>query len=100
MNVPVWAAEIANAFWSDVGEREPFPRRLLGPIAEGASLSVVFAPRPTIASIQERIREFGIDCDLKTTDRAVRACLVAGNGQGLIFIDGADPDDEQRFSTT
>jgi Zn-dependent peptidase ImmA (M78 family) len=31
-------------------------------------------------------------------DRALRACLVARYGQGLIFVDGADPDDEQRFS--
>jgi IrrE N-terminal-like domain len=98
VNVPVWAAEIADAFWSEVGAREPFPRRLLGPIAEATFLSVIFVPRPTIAAVQERICEMGIDWDLKVADRPLRACLLAGNGHGLIFVDGTDPENEQRFS--
>jgi hypothetical protein len=28
----------------------------------------------------------------------VRACLVAGGGSGVVFLDGADPLDELRFS--
>ncbi|HYG82139.1 MAG TPA: hypothetical protein VD861_17195 [Pyrinomonadaceae bacterium] len=28
----------------------------------------------------------------------MRGCLIAYGGQGLIFVDGADPDDERRFT--
>lgn len=32
MSTPLWAIELADLFWQDVGEPEPFPRRLLGPL--------------------------------------------------------------------
>ena len=44
------------------------------------------------------LREQSIPCNIATRDRALRACLVARYGHGIIFIDGADLDDEQRFS--
>lgn len=98
MNVPVWAAELANAFWSAAGEAEPFPRRLLGPIAAALPLTVAYLPRLTLTAIRERLARCGVNSELSIADRSLRACLVAGQGHGFVFIDGTDPENEQRFS--
>jgi hypothetical protein len=98
VNVPVWAAEIARAFWSQVWEPEVFPRRLIRPISEATCLSVAYASRPTIDTIQRRLRNLGINYCLSLVNRPLRACIVAGDGHGLIFVDGTDSENEQRFS--
>ncbi|HEX3151336.1 MAG TPA: hypothetical protein VHR66_24875 [Gemmataceae bacterium] len=98
MTIPVWVAELAASFWSDAGAPEPFPRTLLGPIALAVPLTVVFPPRPTIASILIWLQRNGIDCKCTVPDQPLRACLVARGGHGFAFIDGTDLPDEQRFS--
>src|SRR2546421_204494 len=44
--------------------------------------------------LARRAVPFSFNC----RSRAVRGCLIAFGGQGLIFVDGADPDDERRFT--
>jgi Zn-dependent peptidase ImmA (M78 family) len=44
------------------------------------------------------LRGNGIVCPCDERDRPLRACLVACHGYGLIFLDGTDANDEQRFS--
>lgn len=48
--------------------------------------------------VDDWLRRQEIRCALGLADRPLRACLVARHEQGLIFIDGTDPPDEQRFS--
>lgn len=98
MSVPLWAAELAAAFWEDVGEREPFPRSLRRSIASALPLSVVLLPKLCVSSILDWLHDCGIVCQLRGADRPLRACLVARYGHGIAFLDGADCEDEQRFS--
>jgi hypothetical protein len=98
VNVPVWVAELAAWFWARAGGPEPFPRKLLGPIVNAVPLAVVFVPRPTIAWIVRWLQENRIDCPVSVPNRTLRACLVARRGQGFVFVDGADAEDERRFS--
>src|SRR5262245_48996605 len=42
VRVPVWVAELAGAFWKEVGVAEPFPRNLRGPITHALPLAVVY----------------------------------------------------------
>lgn len=98
MNVPVWAAELASSFWIAAGGPEPFPRRLLAPIAAALPLTVAYLPKLTLAAIRERLARCGVDSEIHVADRSLRACLVASRGQGWVFIDGTDSENEQRFS--
>lgn len=98
MSVPLWAAELANNFWEDVGEPEPFPRSLRRSIACALPLSVVLLPKLSVSSALDWLKACGIICQLGGVDRPLRACLVARNGHGIAFLDGADCEDEQRFS--
>ena len=99
MNTPLWAAELADQFWALTGEpAPPAPRDLIRPIALGLPLGVVQAPRLHGAGVERWLRRQDILCTLGGRDRTLRACLVARFGQGAIFLDSADPDDERRFS--
>jgi len=98
MGMPHWAIELACSFWADAGEDESFPRGLRRAIANALPLSVVLLPRLHVAAIDVWLQEQAVHGRLGFPDRPLRACLVARHGQGIIFLDGTDPDDEQRFS--
>lgn len=98
MSLPLWVSELATEFWASAGEEEAFPRNLRLPIATTLPLTVVLLPRLRVARIDTWLRRQGIMYGLTAGDRALRACLVARYSQGLVFLDGADPEDQQRFS--
>lgn len=98
MTRPAWVRAAAEAFWREVGAEEPFPRALRGPIADALPVAIVMLPRLRLRGVDDWLRAQVIACTLGVADRPLRACLVARRGQGLIFLDGADPQDEQRFS--
>jgi hypothetical protein len=98
MNVAPWVAELVRGFWDEVGSLEAFPRELRRSIARTLPVSVVLLPRLRLEGMRAWLRENGIVCPCDERDRPLRACLVACHGYGLIFLDGTDADDEQRFS--
>jgi hypothetical protein len=44
------------------------------------------------------LRRNNIHCPCTTADRGLHACLLAWRGWGFVFLDGSDPEDEQRLS--
>jgi IrrE N-terminal-like domain len=98
VNVPLWAAELAAQFWAEVGEIEPFPRRLQRSILRALDLSIVLLPQLRLFEALEWLRRREIMFPLTEADRPLRACLVCGRGAGFIFLDGADDEAEQCFS--
>jgi hypothetical protein len=98
VSVPVWAAELAGAFWREAGVGEPFPRCLLGPITRALPVGVIDQAGLCLRAIRDRLARGGIIDACDAVDRPLRACLVARWGFGLIFIDAADAEDERRFS--
>jgi hypothetical protein len=98
MSVPLWVAELVHTFWKDVGATETFPRNLRQSIARALPVTIVMLPRLRVDGVRAWLRENRIFCPCQEADRPLRACLAAVGGYGLIFLDGTDKDDEQRFS--
>jgi hypothetical protein len=98
VSVPFWVVELAGLFWAEAGMIEPFPRNLRRPIARGLMIAVVSLPQLRIADVRRWLCRNGIACPCAESDRRLRACLVARSGWGFVFIDGTDPEDEQRLS--
>jgi hypothetical protein len=98
MSTPLWVGETAEMFWTAAGELEPFPRDLRVPIAKSLPLAVVSMPTLRLTGVDLWMSKQGIICGIGVDDRRLRACLVARYGQGIIFLDGSDPEGEQRFS--
>ncbi len=98
MNVPAWVTELVEAFWQEADVAAPFPRDLGPAIAYALPLTVVRLPRLHVVDLRGWLRAQEVACACPEADRPLRACLAAQGGMGIIFLDGTDPADEQRFS--
>ena len=90
--------EAVNRFWQQCGETEPFPRNLERSISLALPVTLVKLPHLKLHGIESWFERRGTSFRFNCRSRAVRGCLIAFGGQGLIFVDGADPDDERRFT--
>lgn len=98
MTPAFWISEAADEFWGLVGSEEPFPRTLRRSIGDALTLTLVELPHLRVAAAEGWLRRCGVVCAIGAGDRALHAALVARYGQGFLFFDGADGDDEQRLS--
>lgn len=87
-----------DEFWLRVGEPENFPRSLERAIAFAMPLTLVKLPRLRLWDIEQYLQQRGISFQFDTATRAVRGCLVAYGGAGIIFLDGSDSPNEQRVT--
>jgi hypothetical protein len=90
--------EIVENFWDLVGEREAFPRSLERSISLALPVALIKLPHLDLRIIENwllrRSIQYSFDCD----NRAVRGCLTAFGGKGIVFVDGTDPQSELRFT--
>jgi IrrE N-terminal-like domain len=101
MGLDFAAYQAVQEFWQRCEKPKSFPRQLERSIAFALPLFVVKVPglRLDVAMNWLRTRAQLQSYSLFVgKDRALRACLFAYGGQGIIFLDGTDPDDESRFS--
>lgn len=85
-------------FWQRCGEIEPFPRNLERAISLALPLTLVKLPHLGLYGVESWFEDRGTSFRFNCRSRAVRGCLVAFGGKGLVFVDGADPEDEVRFT--
>jgi hypothetical protein len=90
--------DAVNLFWQRCGEVEPFPRTLERSLALAFPVTLVKLPRLKLREVEGWLQRRGVAFQFGCQSRAVRGCLIAFGGEGLIFVDGADPDDERRFT--
>ena len=100
MNVPVWCADLAAAFWTRAGDPPPFPRDLRRAIPFDFPLSVIDLPNLTVAAVRRWFARLDLPVPFDEPDRPLRGCLVARLGDGFAFLDAADDPAERRFSLT
>lgn len=93
-----WLVRTAEEFWTRAGGREPFPRNLEQPILWALPLAILKLPRLSVSDVKVWLQRRGIAFRLDGADRPLRGCLVAYGGRGCVLLDGADPEDERRFS--
>lgn len=90
--------EAVRRFWQRCGEVEPFPRRLERATVLALPVCIVKLSHLKLSVIENWLARRGAGFQFNCPSRAVRGCLIACGGEGVIFVDGADPDDEQRFT--
>lgn len=90
--------EVVNRFWQPCSEVEPFPRNLEELISLVLPAKLIKLPHLKLQSIESWLAWRGASFRFNCRSRAVRGCLVAYGGHGLLFIDETDPEDERRFT--
>lgn len=90
--------ELAARFWNDAGStpRETYDFASLVPLA--LPLAVVTLPAISIDRIEHYLAIRGTAISLDHGNRRLRGGLIAHRGHGFAFVDGADVDDERRFT--
>lgn len=96
----LWAREAADRFWANAGGvPAQYPRDLRRAVAWALPLAVVDLPRLGVGAVDAWLRRHHVvGVHLATHDRPLRACLLAYGGAGVVLLDGADADEERRFS--
>lgn len=89
---------VAEGFWAQVGEPEPYPRSLETSVLWALPVAISKTRDLSVDSVENWLRRRGVPFGLGCHDRNLRACLVSYGGRGLIFLDATDPEDELRFS--
>lgn len=97
MSVPVWCADLAGAFWRELGDPPPFPRDLREP-AGWFKIVVVELPGLSVTAVCHWLARRGVHIELDAPDRPLRGCLYADRGEAFAFLDAADDPAEKRFS--
>jgi len=91
-------ARAAEGFWRQAGMLPTYPVDIQAAVLWALPLDIHLHARLSVRSIQEWTAARGIRCRLPGRDRRLRGCLIAQRGGGILFVDGADPPEEQRFT--
>jgi hypothetical protein len=89
---------VAEDFWAEVGQPEPYPRDLQDSVVWTLPVAVLRIRHLTVGSAEEWLRRQAVPLAFGCRDRSLRGCLVSFGGKGLVLLDGDDPEDERRFS--
>lgn len=99
MKPPLWINDLSSLFWKEAPALEPFPR-LLRDVIPQLSFDLTIEELPGLGS--EKVRRFlsriGWTWHDPVPDRPLRACIVAENGGGWIFLDAEDELAERTYS--
>jgi hypothetical protein len=90
--------EAVDQFWKLCGEVEPFPRNLERSTLLALPLAIVKLPRLWLHDVESWLENRNTYFSFGCQSRAIRGCLIAHRGKGLMFVDGADTNEELRFT--
>lgn len=88
----------AERFWNRLPALPAFPRDLQAVTALALPLDVVSLPTLTVHAINEWMTQRGGTFRSLCDNRALRGCIYAQGGNGVVFLEASDPPDEQRFT--
>jgi len=89
---------IAREFWQDTGLKQHFPRDIEKAIALKLPLTLVKLSQLTVPVMRRWLRSRDLLVRVPEDRRDMMGCLVAYRGFGIVFVCGADSQDEQRLT--
>lgn len=89
---------LASTYWSEVPDPPIYPRNLETSVCWGYPVVVLTMADLMLSAVHSWLAARGIMRDSVRRDRPLHACLAAIRGQGFVFLNGTDPEDQRRFS--
>jgi hypothetical protein len=89
---------IAQEFWQGTGLKRSFPRDIEKAIALKLPLTLVKLSQLTVPVMRRWLRNRHLLVRVPEDRREMMGCLVAYRGFGIVFVCGADSQDEQRLT--
>jgi len=89
---------LASEFWAKTGATDDFPRNIEQAVALLLPLTIVKIPLLNVGLIQQWLKRRNLRASMPKDDCSLMGCLFALRGHGVVFIDGTDEPDEQRYT--
>ena len=89
---------VVERFWRQGGGDEYYPRNIERAVPLALPVALIKLPSLELRDAEDWLAERGRAVRFNCRSRSVRGCLLAYAGRGFIFVDGADPEDERRFT--
>ncbi len=89
---------LARAYWDDVPTPPTYPRNLEHSVCWGHAVTVLTLADLKLSAVHAWLADRGVLRDSVRRDRPLHACLAAIRGQGFIFLNGTDSENQRRFS--
>jgi hypothetical protein len=96
--LPTWLHDAVTRFWGPEGPPTSFPVDLHLPVLANLPVAIIEVTDLTVAELQEWLARHQIPARDAVGDRALRGCLLAYAGVGLIFVDTGDSETERRLT--
>lgn len=93
-----WLDRAATDFWTQIGTNPPFPRSLELIVSHALPLNCVRLAQLSIDRIEQWFLQRQVPFRFLCQNRQLCGCIVAGRGNGFLFIDQNDAEDERRFT--
>jgi len=90
--------QIAQDFWSSTPVKYTTPCNLAHAAQSIFPISITSFPNLALEPVRFWFESRNIPLPVRHDGRKLRACLVAYEGMGMIFLDGTDSEHERRFS--
>lgn len=92
----------AETFWAAAGGRSAYgsPVRIDAAVIRSLPIAIHRIPGLSSGHVEAMLRRAGISIALHGSARALRGCLIADVGVGLILVDGDDAEAEQRLTVS
>lgn len=95
----LWIHEAAERFWIEAGGApNELPRDIGSAVSWALPVAVISLSGLRIAAVDAWLAEHDVGARLSVPDRPLRACVLVHEGNGLLFVDHEDDEDERRFS--
>jgi hypothetical protein len=90
--------EFAKDFWAGAPDHQSYPRPIERAIAWVLPLAIVRLPTVDIKSVFDWFKFRNIGLCASNDVGKMHGCVVARSGKGILFLDGTNPVNDQRFT--
>ena len=91
-------SKIADDFWNAAGGRISLPYDIFGAVSLALPLDIVSLSNLSVKNIEKWLAQRKIVIDIELEDRFLHGFILVSRGNGLIFVNGTDPEEERRYT--
>lgn len=96
--LPGWLVSAVDRFWGEAAGAGAFPRDLHLPILTNLPLAIIEVDGLTVRRLDQWLHQHHLPPLATAADRALRGCLLAYAGIGLLVVDRTDDPQQRRLT--
>jgi hypothetical protein len=99
MRLPdAYIQNIASEFWAQACQQKSPPYDISRAVSLLFPIDIVCLCELSLEKIEKWLEKRGIKMPIDVNDRYLHGFVLAAKGNGFIFINGTDPEDERRYT--